>query len=61
MHKIEIVEAQEGLYNVLINGFAYKLHKGLDADTAEARAIALRNSYRSIGEKARIIRFEEHA
>ena len=52
MHTITIKETVSGLYDVLTNGFSYRIHRAMDEQAAKKRAKELKDEFRKIGQKA---------
>jgi hypothetical protein len=54
MHTIEIFESADGVFEVLINGVGYAIHRGLDAEGAQKRAAEIKASFKRQGQRSRI-------
>lgn len=52
MHTITIKETVSGLFDVLTNGFSYRIHRAMDEQAAKKRAKELKDEFRKIGQKA---------
>lgn len=54
MHHITTRPVGQGVYDVLINGHSYRIHRGLDEQQAAQRAHEIRSEFRRIGQRAYI-------
>ena len=54
MHTITIRPNDAGTFDVLINGFSYRIHRNLSEESARIRAAEIAASFRAQGGRARI-------
>lgn len=54
MHKITIIANDAGTYDVLMNGFSYRIHRNLSEEGAQVRAAEIILSFREQGQRARM-------
>lgn len=54
MHQITTRPVGQGVYDVLINGHSYRIHRSLDEQQARQRASEIRRDFLRIGERAYI-------
>lgn len=55
MHRIEIFESADGVFDVLINGVGYAIHRGFDAKGAQKRAVEIKASFKRQGQRSSIM------
>lgn len=55
MNTITIIANEVGTFDVLMNGFSYRIHRGLSEEGARIRAAEIAESFRSQGQRARIV------
>lgn len=55
MRTIEIKEVIEGVFDVLINGVSYAIHRRFDAKNATKRAAEIKASFNRQGQRSRCV------
>lgn len=51
MHTITIQPNDAGTFDVLINGFSYRIHRNLSEESARIRAAEIAQSFRDQGQR----------
>lgn len=54
MHAIEIKENETGLFDVLVNGFSYRIHRNMTKEKAAECAQEIKDKFRAMKQRARI-------
>jgi len=56
MHTITIRENEVGKFDVLLNGFSYRIHRNMNDDEALKRAIEIKNEFAALKQRSIIER-----
>lgn len=56
MHTITLKQNDTGTYDVLINGFSYRIHRYMNKDKAMKRAVEIKNEFTALKQRSVIER-----